>query len=123
MSADLENGFADSPEGVAETIVGAIAAGLAGCSIEDSTRDSAEPIYEIGLARERVVAAAEAADGSAGLVLTARAENFLHRPAGPAGHDRTPAGLRGGRRRRPLRARAHAARGHPPSRQRRSTAL
>ena len=79
VSADLENGFADSPEGVAETIAGAIAAGLAGCSIEDSTRDSADPIYEIGLARERVLAAAEAAHGSAGLVLTARAENFLHR--------------------------------------------
>jgi len=78
VSADLENCFADSPEGVAETIAGAIAAGLAGCSVEDSTRNADSPIYELGLARERVAAAAEAAHGQAGLVLTARAENFLH---------------------------------------------
>lgn len=78
VSADLENCFADSPEGVAETIVGAIAAGLAGCSVEDSTRNADAPIYEVGLARERVAAAAEAAHGHVRLVLTARAENFLH---------------------------------------------
>src|ERR1022692_2084470 len=38
VSADLENGFADEPAGVAETITLAAAAGLAGCSVEDFTR-------------------------------------------------------------------------------------
>src|SRR5262249_44872259 len=40
---------------------------------------AAEPIYDIGLAAERVAAAAEAAhSGPVRLVLTARAENYLH---------------------------------------------
>jgi 2-methylisocitrate lyase-like PEP mutase family enzyme len=79
ISADLENCFADAPSGVAETIRGALAAGLAGCSIEDFTRDRDDPIYELGLATERVAAAAqEAHAGPVHLVLTARAENFLH---------------------------------------------
>jgi 2-methylisocitrate lyase-like PEP mutase family enzyme len=79
VSADLENAFADDPDGVAETIALAAAAGLAGCSVEDFSGDEANPIYEPGLARERVSAAVEAAHaGRARLVLTARAENFLH---------------------------------------------
>lgn len=78
VSADLENCFADSPEGVATTVVGAVAAGLAGCSIEDSTGNPEAPIYDLGLAADRVVAAADAAHGRVRLVLTARAENFLH---------------------------------------------
>ena len=78
VSADLENCFADAPEGVAATIVGAVEAGLAGCSIEDGTRNGEAPIYELRLAADRVVAAAEAAHGRVRLVLTARAENFLH---------------------------------------------
>lgn len=79
VSADLENGFADDPAGVAVTVVGALAAGLAGCSIEDSTRGGSAPIYDVGLATERVAAAAEAAhDGAVHLVLTARCENHLH---------------------------------------------
>ena len=55
MSADLENGFADDPAGVAETIRLAATAGLAGCSVEDYTGRDGEPIYEIGRAswRER----------------------------------------------------------------------
>src|SRR5205807_6917777 len=61
VSADLENGFADEPAAVAETVRGAIAAGLAGCSIEDFTGDAGSPIYEPGPATERVAAAAEAA--------------------------------------------------------------
>jgi 2-methylisocitrate lyase-like PEP mutase family enzyme len=57
----------------------AIDVGLAGCSIEDFTRDADNPIYEMGLARDRVTAAAEAAHaGNVHLVLTARAENYLH---------------------------------------------
>jgi 2-methylisocitrate lyase-like PEP mutase family enzyme len=79
VSADLENGFADEPEEVAETVRLALEAGLAGCSVEDFTGDSERPIYDLELAVERVAAAAEAAhSGQARLVLTARAENFLH---------------------------------------------
>jgi 2-methylisocitrate lyase-like PEP mutase family enzyme len=79
VSADLENGFADDPSGVAQTIELARRAGLAGCSVEDATGRKDAPIYDAGLARERVVAAAEAAHaGDVRLVLTARAENYLH---------------------------------------------
>jgi 2-methylisocitrate lyase-like PEP mutase family enzyme len=79
VSADLEHGFADDPAGVAETVVLALATGLAGCSIEDSTGDSARPIYERAHATERVAAAAEAAHASdTRLVLTARCENHLY---------------------------------------------
>ncbi|MGH3804334.1 MAG: isocitrate lyase/phosphoenolpyruvate mutase family protein, partial [Pseudonocardiaceae bacterium] len=55
----------------------AVGVGLAGCSIEDFTGDSDTPIYDAKLAAERVTAAADAACAGAGLVLTARAENFL----------------------------------------------
>jgi 2-methylisocitrate lyase-like PEP mutase family enzyme len=79
VTADLEKGFADDPGGVADTVSAAIAAGLAGCSIEDFTGDENDPIYDSELAAERVAAAAEAAHaGPRRLVLTARAENFLH---------------------------------------------
>ena len=76
VAADTENGFADDPAGVAETVRLATATGLAGCSIEDW---SGSAIYDVSLAVERVNAAAEAAHGGATqLVLTARAENHLH---------------------------------------------
>jgi 2-methylisocitrate lyase-like PEP mutase family enzyme len=79
VSADLENGFADDPEGVARTIELAIGTGAAGGSIEDSTRDADTPIYEFDLAVARVAAAATAAhSGDASFVLTARAENHLY---------------------------------------------
>jgi 2-methylisocitrate lyase-like PEP mutase family enzyme len=78
VSADLENGFADDPQGVAATVTAAIEAGLAGCSIEDFTGRADQPIYEAAHAAERVAAAAKAAHaGSRRLVLTARAENHL----------------------------------------------
>jgi 2-methylisocitrate lyase-like PEP mutase family enzyme len=77
VSADLENGFGDSAETVAETIRLAAAAGLAGCSIEDMSRQ-AHSIYEQEHAVERVRAAAEAACGLPFVfTLTARAENYL----------------------------------------------
>jgi 2-methylisocitrate lyase-like PEP mutase family enzyme len=72
VSADLENGFADDPERTAETVRLTVAAGLAGCSVEDWDPTRGE-IYELGLAREKV--AAEAAQGR--LVLTGRAENHI----------------------------------------------
>ena len=105
VSADLENGFADDPAGVAETIRLALDAGLAGASIEDySGREDDADLRASALAAERVAAAAEAAHGGpVRLVLTARAENHLHGVDRPRRHDRPPAGLPGGGRRRPLR--------------------
>jgi 2-methylisocitrate lyase-like PEP mutase family enzyme len=79
VSADLENGFADDPDSVAQTVALALETGLAGCSIEDFTRDPDDPIYELEVARARVAAAVEAAHrGPRKLVVTARAENYVH---------------------------------------------
>jgi 2-methylisocitrate lyase-like PEP mutase family enzyme len=76
VSADLENGFADDPDQVAETVRLAAGAGLAGCSIEDW---SGAAIYDAAHAAERITAAAQAAHGGdVRLVLTARAENHIH---------------------------------------------
>ncbi len=78
VSADLENGFGDSPEDVAETIRLAAATGLAGGSIEDSTGRPDEPVYELSHAVDRIKAAVEAAQAHpTPFVLTARAENFI----------------------------------------------
>jgi 2-methylisocitrate lyase-like PEP mutase family enzyme len=78
VSADLENGFAAHPRGVAETIHLAAKIGLVGGSIEDSTGDSSEPLFELELAAQRIVAAAEAAKSLPfPFTLTARAENFI----------------------------------------------
>src|SRR5688572_7245188 len=78
VSADLENGFGDQPETVAETIRLAAATGLVGGSIEDSTNHAGEPIYEYELAVERIRAAVEAARSlDFPFTLTARAENYL----------------------------------------------
>lgn len=77
VSADLENGFAEDPDAVFATVTDAVGVGLAGCSIEDFTGNSDTPIYEAKLAAERVDAAVDAARTGAGLVLTARAENFI----------------------------------------------
>jgi 2-methylisocitrate lyase-like PEP mutase family enzyme len=79
VSADLENCFGDAPEVVAETVRRAAAAGLVGCSVEDSTSSGAKPIYDFTLALERVQAAVAAANALPfPFTLTARAENFLH---------------------------------------------
>jgi 2-methylisocitrate lyase-like PEP mutase family enzyme len=79
VSGDLENGFGDAPETVAETIRMAAAAGLVGGSIEDATGRKDQPIYEIELAIERIAAAAEAARKlKFPFTLTARAENYLY---------------------------------------------
>jgi len=78
VSADLENGFGDDPETVAETIKLGAAAGLVGGSIEDSTERRDDPIYELERAVERVRAAAEVAHALPyQFTLTARAENYL----------------------------------------------
>ena len=79
VSADLENGFGDDPDTVATTVRMAAEAGLAGCSIEDSTNRSGEAIYAFDHAVDRVRAAVAAARAlSVPFTLTARAENYLH---------------------------------------------
>jgi 2-methylisocitrate lyase-like PEP mutase family enzyme len=79
VAADLENGFGDAPESVAETIRLAGETGLVGGSIEDASTDGAAPIYALNQAVERVAAAVEAARSLPfHFVVTARAENFLH---------------------------------------------
>lgn len=75
VSADLENGFGDDAGAVEQTVRGAVDAGLAGCSIEDSTGRHDEPLYPIEHAAERIAAGAQAAGGR--LVLTGRAENYV----------------------------------------------
>lgn len=78
VSADLENGFGDDPEVVAETFRRAAATGLAGGSIEDSTGRPEEPVYDLGLAVERVRAAVEAVRSLPfPFTVTGRAENYL----------------------------------------------
>jgi 2-methylisocitrate lyase-like PEP mutase family enzyme len=78
ISADLENGFGDEPEVVAETIRLAAAAGLVGGSIEDYTGRPDQPLYPLTQATERVHAAVEAAAALGfPFTVTARAENLL----------------------------------------------
>jgi 2-methylisocitrate lyase-like PEP mutase family enzyme len=80
VAADLENGFGDSPEAAAETILlAAEVAGLVGGSIEDSTGDNRRPIYDFAHAVERVAAAVVAARSLPfPFMLVGRAENLLH---------------------------------------------
>jgi 2-methylisocitrate lyase-like PEP mutase family enzyme len=79
VSADLEKGFGDAPEVVAETIRLAAEVGLVGCTIEDSTANQASPLYGVSFAVERIAAAAEAARALPfPFMLTARAHNFLY---------------------------------------------
>jgi 2-methylisocitrate lyase-like PEP mutase family enzyme len=78
VSADLENGYGDSPETVAETIQLAAAAGLAGGSIEDVSGRTHGAVYELAHAVDRIRAAAEGVrDLPFRFTLTARAENYL----------------------------------------------
>ncbi len=78
VSADLEKGFGDAPEIVAETIRLAAESGLVGCSIEDASGNPDAPIFEIGHATERIAAASAAARALPfPFTLTGRTENFL----------------------------------------------
>jgi 2-methylisocitrate lyase-like PEP mutase family enzyme len=79
VSADLEKGFADEPEGVAETIRLAAEAGLVGCTIEDRIRDASKSRFDFDFAVARIAAAAEAAHALPfPFLLTARTENFVN---------------------------------------------
>ena len=79
VSADLENGFGDTPESVATTVLQAAQVGLVGCTIEDTSGDPTQPIYDKTLAIERIAAGVEAAATlDHPFMLTARAENYLH---------------------------------------------
>jgi len=79
VSADLERGFGEAPEVVAETIRRAAEAGLVGCSIEDSSGNPDQPLYDQSLATERIAAAVEAAHALPfPFILTARAHNFIY---------------------------------------------
>ena len=78
INADFEDGFGIAPEAIAGHVAQATTTGVAGLSIEDSTGDVAEPLYEFGLAVERIKAARRAIDESGtGVLLTARSEGFI----------------------------------------------
>ena len=78
VNADFEGGFAVDPEQVGDNVTLAAATGIAGLSIEDSTGDDANPLFDFELAVERVRAARLAIDaGGTGVVLTARSEGFV----------------------------------------------
>ncbi|MBL4615552.1 MAG: isocitrate lyase/phosphoenolpyruvate mutase family protein [Magnetovibrio sp.] len=77
VSADLEGGFGDTPDACAKTIKMALDIGLVGGSIEDATGNPDQPIYDIGLAVERITAACEVARERP-FLMTARAENHLY---------------------------------------------
>lgn len=82
LNADFENGYADAPEEVAVNVCRALAAGVAGLSIEDMSHDPGKPLYDKALAVERIRAARSAIDAEGmGAVLVARAEGMLTRQA------------------------------------------
>ena len=78
VNADFESGFAADPQGVAESVRMAIATGVAGVSIEDSTGDPAHPLFDLDVAVARLRAARAAIDEAGGeVLLVGRAENFF----------------------------------------------
>lgn len=78
VNADFEGAFAVDPDGVYANVSRAVATGIAGVSVEDSTSDDANPLFDFDLAVERVKAARRAIDDSGtGVVLTGRSEGFV----------------------------------------------
>jgi len=78
VNADFERGFAVEPAEVGANVLLATGTGIAGLSIEDSTGDASRPLFDFGLAVERVRAARTAIDASGtGVLLTGRSEGFL----------------------------------------------
>ncbi|MCB1120643.1 MAG: isocitrate lyase/PEP mutase family protein [Verrucomicrobiae bacterium] len=78
VNGDFEGGFATEPEGVQANVTEAVSTGIAGLSIEDSTGNPDQPLYDFSLALERIQAAREAIEKSGtGVLLTARTEGFI----------------------------------------------
>ena len=78
VNADFEGGFATGPAGVHANVIAATATGIAGLSIEDSTGDASNPLFDFTLAVERIQAARRAIDDSGtGILLTGRSEGFI----------------------------------------------
>ena len=78
VNADFENGFAADAAGVAESVALAVQTGVAGLSIEDSSGDAANPLYDLRTAVDRMRAARDAIDRAGGeVLLIGRAECFL----------------------------------------------
>ena len=78
VNADFEGGFAIEPDGVAANVTAAVTTGIAGISIEDSTGDPSNPLFDLTLSVERIRAARQAIDQSGtGVLLTARSEGFI----------------------------------------------
>ena len=78
VNADFEGGFAHEAAKVGANVARAVKTGVAGLSIEDSTGDTAKPLYERGLAIERIKAARAAIDADkSDVLLTGRCEGFL----------------------------------------------
>jgi 2-methylisocitrate lyase-like PEP mutase family enzyme len=78
VNADFENGFGVDPAGVAESVRLAVATGIAGLSIEDSSGDAASPLFQVDVAVARLKAARQAIDEAGGdTLLIGRAENFF----------------------------------------------
>ena len=78
VNADFQNGFADDPVGVSESVRLAVETGVAGLSIEDSTGDAARPLFELDAAVARMRAARSTIDRLGGeVVLVGRAECFV----------------------------------------------
>ena len=79
INADFESGYGATPQEVAESVRLAVATGVAGLSIEDSTGDAERPIHELPQAVARLRAAREAMAAAGGdTLLVGRAENYLH---------------------------------------------
>jgi 2-methylisocitrate lyase-like PEP mutase family enzyme len=78
INADFENGFAADAAGVEESVRLAVATGVAGLSIEDSTGDASRPLFDLPDAVARIAAARRAIDAAGGdTLLVGRAECFL----------------------------------------------
>ena len=78
VNADFEGGFAVAPADVARHVAAAATTGVAGLSIEDSTGDAANPLFDFKLSVERIEAARRAIDQSGtGVLLTGRSEGFI----------------------------------------------
>ncbi len=75
VTADMETGFARTPEGAAETVRGVIAAGAVGINLEDGTHDPRRPLVDVSLHVEKIRAAREAASpAGVPLVINARTD-------------------------------------------------